>query len=80
MEHYDRQMVYAPDWMRKFACLAGDCTEVCCQQWNVDVDPVHAESLRHIDDPELQELMDRVLRSARIRRPGSRQTETVSRL
>ena len=80
MVHYDRQMVYAPDWMRKFACLAGDCTEVCCQQWNVDVDPVHAESLRHIDDPELQELMDRVLRSARIRRPGSRQTETVSRL
>lgn len=80
MEHYDRRMVNAPDWMRKFSCLAGDCPEVCCQQWNVDVDPAHAESLHHIEDPELQTLMDRILRSARIRHPGSRQTETVHRL
>lgn len=80
MEHYDRRMVFAPDWMRKFACLAGDCPEVCCQQWNVDVDPSHAESLRHIGDPELQALMDGILRSVRIRRPGSRQAETVHRL
>ena len=80
MEHYDRRMVYAPEWMRTFSCLAGDCPEVCCQQWNVDVDPAHAESLRHIEDPELQELMSSVLRSVRIRRPGSRQTETVHRL
>lgn len=80
MEHYDRRMVYAPEWMRRFACLAGDCPEVCCQQWNVDVDPAHAESLRHIDDPELQELMNSVLRTARIRRPGSRQTDTIHRL
>ena len=80
MEHYDRRMVYAPEWMRRFACLAGDCPEVCCQQWNVDVDPAHAESLRHIDDPELQELMNSVLRTVRIRRPGSRQTDTIHRL
>ena len=80
MEHYDRRMVYAPEWMRKFACLAGDCPEVCCQQWNVDVDPAHAESLRHIGDPELQPLMDSILRSVRIRRPGSRQTDTIHRL
>ncbi len=79
-QHYDRRTVTAPDWMRDFACLAGDCPEVCCQQWNVDVDPAHAESLRHIGDPELQELMNRVLRTARIRRPGSRQTDTIHRL
>ena len=80
MEHYDRRMVYAPEWMRKFACLAGDCPDVCCQQWNVDVDPAHAESLHHIEDPELQKLMDSILRSVRIRRPGSRQAETIHRL
>ena len=80
MEHYDRRLVYAPEWMKDFACLAGDCPEVCCQQWNVDVDPAHAESLRHIDDPELQELMNSVLRSVRLRRPGSRHAETVHRL
>ena len=60
MEHYDRRMVYAPEWMRKFACLAGDCPDVCCQQWNVDVDPAHAESLHHIEDPEMQKLIFRV--------------------
>ena len=80
MEHYDRRMVYAPEWMRKFACLAGDCPDVCCQQWNVDVDPAHAESLHHIEDPEMQKLMDSILRSVRIRRPGSRQAETIHRL
>lgn len=80
MEHYDRRLVYAPEWMKSFSCLAGDCPEVCCQQWNVDVDPTHAESLRHIGDPELQELMNSVLRTVRVRRPGSRQTEAVHRL
>ena len=79
-QHYDRRIVTAPDWMEDFACLAGDCPEVCCQQWNVDVDPKHAESLRHIEDPELQELMNRVLRTVRIRRPGSRQADTIHRL
>ena len=79
-QHYDRRLVTAPDWMENFACLAGDCPEVCCQQWNVDVDPGHAESLRHIEDPELQELMNRVLRSVHIRRPGSRHVDTIHRL
>ena len=79
-EHYDRRTVWAPAWMKDFQCLAGDCPEVCCQQWNVDVDPAHAESLRHIPDPELQELMDRVLRSAVIRRPGSRKADRIHRL
>ena len=79
-QHYDKRLVTAPAWMERFRCLAGDCPEVCCQQWNVDVDPKHAESLRHIEDPELQKLMDRVLRTAHIRRPGSRHTDTIHRL
>ena len=79
-EHYERRLVTTPAWMESFACLAGDCPEVCCQQWNVDVDPKHAESLRHIEDPELQELMDHVLRTVHIRRPGSHKADTIHRL
>lgn len=80
MEHYDRRTVYAPEWMKTFVCLAGDCPDTCCRNWNIEVDPAHAEQFRRLDDPELQAIMDRLLRSARFRRPGSRQAETRHRL
>ena len=61
MEHYDRRLVTAPDWMKNFCCIAGDCPETCCQKWNIDVDPVHAECYTHLGDPDLQDILQRLL-------------------
>lgn len=76
---YDIQPVSAPEWMRGFACLARDCPETCCQNWNVDVDPEHAALLRGIDDPQIKPVMDGLLKTFRVRR-GGKQTEEVHRL
>ena len=75
MERYDRRMVTAPNWMQDFTCIAGECTETCCQQWNIDVDPVHAECYTHLGDPELQSIMNNLLHRFHIRRPGMRKPE-----
>ncbi len=80
MEQYDRRTVFAPAWMENFVCIAGDCPETCCQQWDIDVDPAHAERFRRLDDPELQAVMDRLLLGVRLRRPGTRQPGMVYRL
>ena len=76
---YDIQPVTAPEWMRGFVCLARDCPETCCQQWNVDVDPDHAKSLRQLDDPEIQSIMNGLLRTFRVRHAG-KPAEEVHRL
>lgn len=75
MNHYDRRIVTAPDWMKNFQCIADQCPETCCQQWNIDVDPVHAECYTHLGDPELQEIMNRLLHRFHLRRPGMRKPE-----
>ena len=80
MVYYDRRTVYAPEWMKTFVCLAGDCPDTCCRDWNIEVDSDRAERFRRLDDPELQAVMDSLLRSVRLRRPGSRQPETHHRL
>ena len=76
MEHYDRRLVTAPEWMENFCCIAGDCPETCCQKWNIDVDPVHAEKYSHLGDPELQDILQRLLHKIRVRRPGKKEAET----
>ena len=76
MEHYDRRLVTAPDWMKNFCCIAGDCPETCCQKWNIDVDPVHAECYTHLGDPDLQDILQRLLHKIRVRRPGKKEAET----
>ena len=75
MNHYDRRMVKAPKWMEGFSCIAEQCTESCCQQWNIDVDPVHAEAYTHLGDPDLQSIMDHLLHRFHIRRSGMRKPE-----
>ena len=80
MPQYDRRMVTAPQWMEHFRCIAGECPETCCQQWNIEVDPVHAESYTHLGDPELQAVMSQLLRTFRVRRPGRRNAEVQYRL
>ncbi len=80
MVHYDRRTVYAPEWMKTFVCLAGDCPDTCCRDWNIEVSSDCADRFRHMDDPELQAVMDKLLRSVRIRRLGSWQAESRHRL
>ncbi len=80
MNQYDRRIVTAPQWMERFQCIAGACPETCCQQWNIEVDPVHADSYTHLGDPELQAVMDQLLRSFRVRRPGKRNAVVEYRL
>lgn len=80
MQKYDRRVVIAPKWMENFRCIAGACPETCCRQWNIDVDPVHAESYTHLGDPELQKVMGHLLHKFRLRRPGMREPEMQYRL
>lgn len=80
MSYYDRRLLTAPDWMKDFSCIAGDCPETCCQRWNIDVDSGHAESYTHLGDPELQAILDRLLHKIRVRHPGKRHVETEYRL
>ena len=75
MNRYDRRMVKAPVWMENFICIAEKCTESCCQQWNIDVDPVHADCYTHLGDPELQSIMDSLLHRFHIRRAGMKKSE-----
>lgn len=30
--------VFAPDYYRNFACIAGNCRHSCCVGWEIDVD------------------------------------------
>ena len=80
MSQYDRRVVTAPQWMEHFQCIAGECPETCCQQWNIEVDPVHADSYTHLGDPELQAVMSYLLRTFRVRRPGQRNAGVQYRL
>ena len=75
MNRYDRRIVTAPDWMKEFTCIANKCSETCCQQWNIDVDPIHAECYTHLGDPELQMIMDGLLHRFQLRRSGMRKPE-----
>lgn len=80
MSQYDRRVVTAPQWMEHFQCIAGECPETCCQQWNIEVDPFHADRYTHLGDPELQAVMSQLLRTFRVRRPGKRNAEVQYRL
>ena len=80
MNQYERRMVNAPKWMEDFSCIADRCTDSCCQQWNIEVDPVHAECYTDLGDPDLQPIMDRLLHRFYIRRVGMRKPERQYRL
>lgn len=75
LNRYDHRMVIAPKWLKNFQCIAGNCTETCCQQWNIEVDPVHADIYTHLGDPEFQTIVDRLLHRYRIRRMGMSKSE-----
>lgn len=80
MLQYDRRVVTAPQWMENFRCIAGECPETCCQLWNIEVDPDHAECYTRLEDPELQPVITQLLRTFRVRRPGQRNAVVQYRL
>lgn len=45
-----------PEYYKDFRCLAGDCPDSCCHEWEVDVDPLSAEYYRRLPG----ELGDRI--------------------
>lgn len=38
--------LYYPSYYKQFRCIAGDCPDSCCHQWQVQVDAVSAERYR----------------------------------
>jgi lysine-N-methylase len=38
--------LYYPDYYKKFRCIAGDCPDSCCKEWDVQVDPDSAARYR----------------------------------
>lgn len=35
--------VYVPEYFKKFRCIAGECPDTCCVDWEVDIDPDTSE-------------------------------------
>ena len=40
-----------PDYYDRFCCIAGDCPDSCCKEWDVQVDPVSAEYYQRLSGP-----------------------------
>lgn len=40
-----------PEYYHHFHCLAGECPDSCCKEWEVDVDPASAARYRALDGP-----------------------------
>ena len=41
-------LITKPDYFDDFQCIAGDCPDSCCKEWDVQVDPVSAELYRNL--------------------------------
>ena len=41
-------LITKPDYFDGFQCIAGDCPDSCCKEWDVQVDPVSAELYRSL--------------------------------
>lgn len=44
-------LISKPDYFDSFRCIAGDCPDSCCKEWDVQVDPVSAEYYRSLSGP-----------------------------
>ena len=79
MGTYVRNEVWAPDWLENFHCLMRNCPKTCCQNWNIDVDPVHAQQLLALEDPEMSPKIHAMLREIRLRRASHANREICYR-
>lgn len=50
-----------PEYYHHFHCLAGDCPDSCCKEWEIDVDPASAAGYRALSGP-LGDRLRQVLR------------------
>ena len=41
-------LITKPDYFDRFRCIAGDCPDSCCKEWDVQVDEVSAEYYRSL--------------------------------
>ena len=53
--------IYTPDYYRKFHCIASDCPDSCCKEWEVDVDGDTAAFYRGLNG-DLGDRLRQVLR------------------
>ena len=44
-------LITKPDYFDRFRCIAGDCPDSCCKEWDVQVDDVSAEMYRSLSGP-----------------------------
>lgn len=43
--------IWTPEYFRHFHCIAGDCHDSCCKEWEVDVDAAAAAFYRSLEGP-----------------------------
>ena len=43
--------LYYPSYYQQFRCIAGDCPDSCCHQWQVQVDDASAERYLRLSGP-----------------------------
>ena len=43
--------IWTPEYFRHFRCIAGDCPDSCCKEWEVDVDDAAAAFYRNLEGP-----------------------------
>lgn len=53
--------IIKPDYYGRFHCIAGDCPDSCCKEWEVDIDPEAAARYRELSG-DLGDRLRQVLR------------------
>lgn len=53
--------IYAPDYYKKFTCIADKCPITCCQEWKIAVDDDTYDRWCHIHPPKNMELQHAAL-------------------
>lgn len=43
--------IWTPEYFHHFRCIAGDCPDSCCKEWEVDVDDTAAAFYRNLEGP-----------------------------
>ena len=44
-------LIIKPDYFDQFRCIAGDCPDSCCKEWDVQIDEASAELYRNLSGP-----------------------------
>ncbi len=58
-----KKKVLYPEYFEKFQCIGGDCEDSCCAGFRVDIDRKTYRLYKKIGDPELQPILDSVIKT-----------------